>query len=344
MDRGGFANIIIIVFAVILFGAGAYFALNRQTVSLLPASAPSPSPAPTPGPKPAPIACTQEAKQCPDGSYVFRTGKNCEFAECPTTNNPPATECKKDSDCFSNYICEAMQGAGTACSSDEPDCKPTFIIIKGACKLKVGGKCDSDEQCQSGLLCHAASCTNPIGRQCSGSSDTSCPSGYQCVQSCGPPVSREGDPPPPYYCELNEYAAKPRICPICLAGDTMIDTPQGLMPVKDMRIGMPVWTTDKRGRRVYGVVEKISKVPVPPTHQMVHLVLDDGRELLVSPGHPTIDGRTAENLAVGYFYDGARVVTSKRIAYGYIATYDILPSGETGFYWANGILLKSTLR
>lgn len=29
------------------------------------------------------IACTQEAKQCPDGSYVGRTGPNCEFSLCP---------------------------------------------------------------------------------------------------------------------------------------------------------------------------------------------------------------------------------------------------------------------
>lgn len=28
-------------------------------------------------------ACTLEAKQCPDGSYVGRTGPNCEFAACP---------------------------------------------------------------------------------------------------------------------------------------------------------------------------------------------------------------------------------------------------------------------
>ncbi|MBI3984998.1 MAG: hypothetical protein HY344_03610 [Candidatus Levybacteria bacterium] len=27
--------------------------------------------------------CTQEAKLCPDGSYVGRTGPNCEFATCP---------------------------------------------------------------------------------------------------------------------------------------------------------------------------------------------------------------------------------------------------------------------
>ena len=35
----------------------------------------------------APKACTQEAMLCPDGSYVGRTGPNCEFAPCPT---PPA--------------------------------------------------------------------------------------------------------------------------------------------------------------------------------------------------------------------------------------------------------------
>lgn len=28
--------------------------------------------------------CTQDAKQCPDGSYVSRQGPNCEFAPCPT--------------------------------------------------------------------------------------------------------------------------------------------------------------------------------------------------------------------------------------------------------------------
>ena len=30
-------------------------------------------------------ACTEEAKICPDGSTVVRTGPNCEFAECPMT-------------------------------------------------------------------------------------------------------------------------------------------------------------------------------------------------------------------------------------------------------------------
>lgn len=30
--------------------------------------------------------CTQDAKQCPDGSYVGRQGPNCEFKKCPGEN------------------------------------------------------------------------------------------------------------------------------------------------------------------------------------------------------------------------------------------------------------------
>lgn len=35
-------------------------------------------------------ACTQEAKVCPDGSSVGRTGLNCEFTECPSTDTNAA--------------------------------------------------------------------------------------------------------------------------------------------------------------------------------------------------------------------------------------------------------------
>jgi hypothetical protein len=42
-------------------------------------------------PCPEPVACTAEAKQCPDGSYVGRLGPSCEFAPCPA-----ATACPQD--------------------------------------------------------------------------------------------------------------------------------------------------------------------------------------------------------------------------------------------------------
>lgn len=35
---------------------------------------------------PTPIACTMDAKICPDGSAVGRTGPNCTFAPCPIAN------------------------------------------------------------------------------------------------------------------------------------------------------------------------------------------------------------------------------------------------------------------
>ena len=38
-----------------------------------------------------PKACTEEAKLCPDGSAVGRTGPNCEFAPCPKDTTQPNT-------------------------------------------------------------------------------------------------------------------------------------------------------------------------------------------------------------------------------------------------------------
>lgn len=40
-----------------------------------------------------PVACTEEAKVCPDGvTYVGRQGPNCEFAECPVVKAVSETE------------------------------------------------------------------------------------------------------------------------------------------------------------------------------------------------------------------------------------------------------------
>lgn len=41
-------------------------------------------------------ACTMEAKLCPDGSYVGRSGPNCEFAACPEEKSPITEQLYKD--------------------------------------------------------------------------------------------------------------------------------------------------------------------------------------------------------------------------------------------------------
>lgn len=132
-------------------------------------------------------------------------------------------------------------------------------------------------------------------------------------------------------------------CPICLAAGTLIDTPRGAVAVEKLRVGDPVWTANEAGERVAATILQTARVPVPATHPILHIRLSDGRELWASPSHPTADGRLLNDLEVNDLLDGARVTLVERLSYGGTATYDILPSGETGFYWANGILIGSTL-
>lgn len=223
-------------------------------------------------PSPGPVACTMEAKLCPDGSYVGRGGPNCEFAPCPGTPPAPAPS----------------------------------------------GTCGPDQG--------------------------TCQKGYTCIQHCGPPVVREGDAPPTWYCETDAIAAQPRMCPICLAKDTRIATPNGEVQVQDVKIGMKVWSLDANGKKVSSRVTTVAHTPVPKTHRVVHLVLADGRELWVSPDHPTSSGARVGDLRDGQSYDGSTVVSAGLVPYWSDSTYDLLPDSETGMYWADGILMGSTLK
>lgn len=132
-------------------------------------------------------------------------------------------------------------------------------------------------------------------------------------------------------------------CPICLAATTMIATPGGEVVVTGLTVGMIVWTQAGDGRRVAAPIVEVGSTPVPPTHKMVHLRLADGRELWASPGHRTADGRQLGTLTVGARVDGSVVRTWELVSYAAGRTYDLLPAGPTGSYWANGILVSSTL-
>jgi hypothetical protein len=137
--------------------------------------------------------------------------------------------------------------------------------------------------------------------------------------------------------------AGPPNCPICLARGTLIDTPDGAVAVEALRPGMAVWSVDRAGRRLAGVVLRVGSAAVPPTHRVVNLALADGRWLTVSPGHPLPDGRRLGDLRPGDTLDGSLVVRADLLPYDQPSTFDLLPSGGTGFYWAGGILVASTL-
>jgi hypothetical protein len=129
---------------------------------------------------------------------------------------------------------------------------------------------------------------------------------------------------------------------ICLAAEDSIATPDGPVLVSQLRPGMTVWTLNVAGRRVAAPALVISHRPAPPGQLVVRLTLSDGRVVEASPGHPTADGRYFGELRLGDPLDRGRVSAVDWIPYAG-DTWDLLPDSETGTYWANDVLLGSTL-
>ena len=69
-DKGITFSIIVLIAAALLFSTGTYGRIVAyfENGTLLPNG---------------PVACTADAKLCPDGSAVGRTGSDCQFALCP---------------------------------------------------------------------------------------------------------------------------------------------------------------------------------------------------------------------------------------------------------------------
>lgn len=133
-------------------------------------------------------------------------------------------------------------------------------------------------------------------------------------------------------------------CPVCLSGNTFINTPSGNINIKELKEGMLVWTSDRLGNRKSVAISKVGKTKIHSAHELIHIVLDNGKELFVSQGHPTSDGRIFRDIKLGEIIDNSHIKIMELIQYDQEYTYDILPEGETGFYWANGILIGSTLK
>jgi hypothetical protein len=132
-------------------------------------------------------------------------------------------------------------------------------------------------------------------------------------------------------------------CPICLTSGTLISTPLGEIKVEQLKTGMLVWTQNESGERVASPILKTSSTRVPASFRAVQVNLADGRMVTASPGHPSADNILLGDYKVGDILDGSKVVSLDNFDYNGGFTYDLLPSEPGGLYWANGILLKSTL-
>jgi hypothetical protein len=229
---------------------------------------------------------------------------------CPEAPPPVGSECLDATlqcwyDDGTNCSCSACRGG-----SEYPICQ-TIDPPQWACRTPPTG------------------CPNPLPQ-----------AGEPCTErdlSCGPNCEQ------PIRCLDGVWVYEQANCPICASPDTPIATPAGARPIAELRAGELVYSID--GAAIVAVpLLRVGSTPVTG-HRVVHLLLDDGTELEISPGHPTADGRRFCDLAPGSRLDDRHVVLSAELVpYRYERTYDIEPASSTGTYFAGGALVGSTFR
>lgn len=148
----------------------------------------------------------------------------------------------------------------------------------------------------------------------------------------------------PLGCVSNSYQCEGINCPKCLSKQTLIDSPKGAKQAAEIKIGDLVWSKNENGEKISVPVIKISKRDVTNKASLLKVTLSDSRNIIVSPNHPTADHTLFKNLQIGQALDNAKIVKMEVILYTDQFTYDLLPDSSTGFYWANGILVGSTLK
>ncbi|MDW3652846.1 MAG: Hint domain-containing protein [Bacteroidia bacterium] len=130
---------------------------------------------------------------------------------------------------------------------------------------------------------------------------------------------------------------------LCLSPETMIATPEGEKAVSSLKEGDWVITQNLSKQIEAQPIIWFRKAQVLDDHKMLHLCLEDGKEVRLSPSHPDQSYNAMKKLKVGDYYNGVRILSSQVLPYGETHTWDILPGGTTGLYKANGIWVGSTL-
>ncbi|MBT8494613.1 MAG: Hint domain-containing protein, partial [Deltaproteobacteria bacterium] len=119
------------------------------------------------------------------------------------------------------------------------------------------------------------------------------------------------------------YRARYRRCRSkCLPPNAMIATPSGQVPIRELEVGMVVWTRSQSGQRVRARIVETSQSPIVGVHHVAKVVLADGRSLQASLRHPMLGGREIQQLSIGGAYDGSEIVEIESLRYTHAQTYD----------------------
>lgn len=141
-----------------------------------------------------------------------------------------------------------------------------------------------------------------------------------------------------------EFRGTPNRCK-CLPASAQITTSAGKVSIDMLKEGDKIITLTSTGERIELPIKTVNKVEVLGNHKMIHIELVDGRSVQVTPGHPSATpSKKMSDLKVGDKYSGGIISKITEIDYTEKFTYDILPEGETGYYFVNGIVIGSTLK
>jgi hypothetical protein len=110
---------------------------------------------------------------------------------------------------------------------------------------------------------------------------------------------------------LTTANAQSNLPPNCLSCDTLISTPEGNIRVSDLRTGMVIFTLDMAGNKVIEPVELVMKLSGAEGYDLRHIVLTDGRELIVSGTHPTAEYGRIADFCPGDMLDGSMIVSMR---------------------------------
>src|SRR6478736_1529267 len=293
------------------------------------------------GSGPCPVAPPVDGTPCTP-PYTAANG----FAEC-TYGNDPRPQCRTEAVCKNSTwqvtmtTCSAppLPAACPSTPQAEPEpCSDTAL----SCWYEDGSRCWCSA-CSRGSPYPLCQTIDPPQLFCA-SPSVGCPavmpnSGTPCTSpgaSCGPDCMRT------ITCTDGIWQWGGGMCPICASPETPIATPDGERSIASLRVGDLVYSVDRDAIAVVPLL-KVEHTSVA-RHRVVRVVLEDGRVLEISPGHPTADGRTFGDLLAGSKLDTAHsVLSAELVPYTYDATFDILPASSTGTYFAAGALIGSTL-
>lgn len=257
--------------------------------------------------------------------------------------------------CRGECPCTGPSCGGVRCGDNEECCGPPdcgYCIPIGT-DPACAGSCETT-QCGDGSV----ECLEPVlgfpGEVClevvisSGPTETT---SYECARNpCGDdPVDCDcagdlcADADPITACSGPTLDGEALRCSgggPCNSPDTLIATPAGDRPIASLEPLDLVYSVHDNALVAVPLLS-VSKTAVHD-HSVVRIVTESSSVLEVSPGHPTGDGRTFSDLAVGDRLDGQRIVARELVPYAHPFTYDILPESDTGTYVAAGMLIGTT--